>query len=433
MFRTKVINSMKKNKLIRSFYNKYRNHIPVNVSVFSADIPEITPFTCQSDPSDRIRLNLLVPSINQEHIFGGISTALKFFELLAREFDGDIRIILTDAAPSESDLKKFPQYRMIQSTDTDVTGNVIVPYNDRYNRKLSVSAKDVFMATSWWTAYNGYRTLEWQKKEYGKSYPLIYFIQDFEPGFYPWSSRYALADDTYKSASKTCAVFNSSFLADYFKLNHYEFAHEYMFEPRLNQNLKIYLDSIDDLSPIKKKQIFIYGRPSVARNAFTLIVESLKKWVWTQEDIRDWQIVSAGELHPAIDLGNGKTLKSLGKMTLEEYAKALSESMIGISLMISPHPSYPPLEMAMFGMGVITNNYANKDLSSWHENIVSLTSANPAAICEELQNMCRNLSENPRKYTSGKLLNAQYIGSKDQFQFVSDIKDVILHANEDEL
>jgi len=433
MFRTKVINSMKKNKLIRSFYNKYRNHIPVNVSVFSADIPEITPFTCQSDPSDRIRLNLLVPSINQEHIFGGISTALKFFELLAREFDGDIRIILTDAAPSESDLKKFPQYRVISSTDTDVTGNVIVPYNDRYNRKLSVSTKDVFMATSWWTAYNGYRTLEWQKKEYGQSYPLIYFIQDFEPGFYPWSSRYALADDTYRSANKTCAVFNSSFLADYFKLNHYRFAHEYMFEPRLNQNLKAYLDSIDDLSPIKKKQIFIYGRPSVARNAFTLIVESLKKWVWTQEDIQDWQIVSAGELHPAIDLGNGKVLKSLGKMTLEEYAKALSESMIGISLMISPHPSYPPLEMAMFGMGVITNNYANKDLSSWHENISSLTSANPAAICEELQNMCRNIAEDPMKYISGKLLNEQYTGSTDQFQFVSDIKNVIFDVKEDQL
>ena len=432
MIRTKIINAMKKNRIIRKIYYKYRNHIPVNVNAFSVDIPEITPFTYQKDPSDRIRLNLLVPSINQEHIFGGISTALKFFDLLIEEFDCDSRIILTDAAPSENDLKKFPKYRIIGSTDTNISGHVIVPYNDRYNKELSVSGKDIFMATSWWTAYNGYKTLQWQKDTYSGYSPLIYFIQDFEPGFYPWSSRYALADDTYKSRYDTCAVFNSSFLADYFKINQYHFAYEYMFEPRLNQNLKAYLES-DSRSTAKKKQIFIYGRPSVARNAFTLIIESLKKWVWMQEDIKDWEIVSAGELHPQIDIGNGKTVRSVGKMTLDEYAKVLSESMLGISLMVSPHPSYPPLEMAMFGMGVITNHYANKDLSSWHENIVSLESASPESISQELHTMCRSLAENPQKYISGKLRNEQYMSSSNQFEFVTDIKKIYMNSNEDQI
>ena len=429
MIRTRIINAMKKNRMIRSFYQKYRNHIPVNVSSFSAGIPEITPFTWQKDPSKRIRINLLVPSINQEHIFGGISTALKFFELLKQEFGCDSRIVLTDAAPSASDLAKFPGYTVVSCSDTDVSGHVIAPYNDRYNRTLAVSENDIFMATSWWSASNGYKTLRWQKETYGRNYPLIYFIQDFEPGFYPWSSRYALADDTYRSELDTCAVFNSSFLADYFRLNQYKFAYEFMFEPRLNQNLKAYLDTHHPNPETKKQQILIYGRPSVSRNAFELIIEALKKWVWMQEDIANWQILSAGELHPAIDLGNGKTVRSVGKMSLEEYAGVLSESMIGISLMVSPHPSYPPIEMAAFGMGVITNTYANKDLSSWHENIISLKSASPDAVSQQLCEMCSSLSSNPKRFTEGKLLNEQYLSTDNQFKFVSEIKDIYMNTD----
>jgi hypothetical protein len=201
-----------------------------------------------------------------------------------------------------------------------------------------------------------------------------------------------------------------------------------MFEPRLNQNLKAYLDLHRPDPATKKHQILIYGRPSVSRNAFELIIEALKKWVWVQEDISKWQILSAGELHPAVDLGNGKVVRSVGKMSLEEYAGVLSDSMIGISLMISPHPSYPPLEMAAFGMGVITNTYANKDLSSWHENIVSLRSNSPEVISQQLCEMCSSLSVNPQRFTEGKLLNGQYLSTDNQFKFISEIKDIYMNT-----
>ena len=49
----------------------------------------------------------------------------------------------------------------------------------------------------------------------------------------------------------------------------------------------------------------------------------------------------------------------------------LRQSAIGISLMISPHPSYPPIEMAHLGMLVLTNRHEAKDLSTWHSNITS--------------------------------------------------------------
>jgi hypothetical protein len=48
--------------------------------------------------------------------------------------------------------------------------------------------------------------------------------------------------------------------------------------------------------------------------------------------------------------------------------------------MLSPHPSYPPLEMAAFGVRVVTNTYANKDLSHLSPFIESLPIVTPESI-----------------------------------------------------
>jgi hypothetical protein len=128
----------------------------------------------------------------------------------------------------------------------------------------------------------------------------------------------------------------------------------------------------------------IYGRPSVSRNAYELIVVSLRLWTLQQKDIQEWKIYSVGESHPDVDLSNGIKLKSLGKLTLNEYSLLMKETYMGISLMVSPHPSYPPLEMSTFGVRTITNCYANKDLSNFNENIISLDNINEQNIADTL-------------------------------------------------
>ena len=45
-----------------------------------------------------------------------------------------------------------------------------------------------------------------------------------------------------------------------------------------------------------------------------------------------WRIVSAGEPHPDVPLGNGCLLSSLGKLELEEYARLLRRSAVGVGL-----------------------------------------------------------------------------------------------------
>ena len=58
-------------------------------------------------------------------------------------------------------------------------------------------------------------------------------------------------------------------------------------------------------------------------------------------------------------------------MDAEKYWATLNQYDIGLSLMLSPHPSYPPLEMAASGLITVTNNFANKDLSILSDNFVT--------------------------------------------------------------
>ena len=58
-------------------------------------------------------------------------------------------------------------------------------------------------------------------------------------------------------------------------------------------------------------------------------------------------------------------------MLCRSWACLARESDIGISVMCSPHPSYPPLEMAASGMLVVSNRIYNKDLSKINDNFIS--------------------------------------------------------------
>lgn len=381
-------------------------------------IAEILKYEFRKSDFSEKRINLLVPSINPEHVFGGISTALKFFEKLIEESGYCSRIILTDATPSRTALKQYKdKYTYVKASKDSDARHQIVGYSDRYMQSIPVSENDYFMFTGWWTAYCTQEVyLEFTKETGIKPNKFINFIQDYEPGFYPWSSRYLLADSTYRNEYPQLAVFNSKLLHEFFIQNGYSFYKEYEFDPVLNGKLKEILEK--NFGKVnKKKQILVYGRPSVDRNAFSIVVSSLKKWVENQKDIEDWEILSAGEYHLPVDLGRGKELVSVGKLTIEQYAQTMLDTYAGISLMSSPHPSYPPLEMSVFGIKVITNNYSNKDLSSFNSNITSVASASPSVIAAKLNEICDGYS----KEVEIKNENPDYIENTHVFDFISDI------------
>ncbi len=412
---------IKSSSLLMKIINWVRQ--PTGISPLLTSIGEITPLDVRKSGHKDERINILVPSINKEHVFGGIATALFFFDRLAELKPIKKRIITTDATPDEEARTAFRDYTLVQSDMDEMLDFEIVGFGDRYDKTIPVGENDYFVTTAWWTTHHAQKIVRWQKEIYGKPQKKItYLIQDFEPGFYPWSSQYALADSTYRSELSHIAVFNSSLLHSFFKNNNYAFDSEFVFEPVLNSKLK---KGLENPAPdTKKKQILIYGRPGVDRNVFPLIIETLKLWVWQQPGVHDWKLLSVGEKHPDIELGNGMVLTSGGKLSLEGYVEALKESAVGISLMVSPHPSYPPLEMAMFGVGVISNTYANKELSDWHENITSINLSIDNLIAALSRN-CNEFTKDSNRYANGKLLKEDYMDLDNQFNFLEDLGNAL--------
>ena len=147
------------------------------------------------------------------------------------------------------------------------------------------------------------------------------------------------------------------------------------------------------------------------------MVNSLKHFVQIREDINEWELISAGELFSDIDLGKGKILHSIGKVSLAEYAEIMSETKVAVSLMVSPHPSYPPLEMSSFGIKVITNTYANKNLDKFNDNIVSLSNCSAEVIANKLSQLCDEPDGNYQ-------LKSKYVKHADSEQLTKIAKDI---------
>lgn len=378
--------------IFRMAKNAYESQKALVGNTTSYEIPEITPFEFVSSEVNTKRINLLVPALSEKHVFGGIATALRFFNEIRTEFPL-ARIIVTDEVSVE--LKEGQFYSHWKTSDLsgeDCCEDSIVVAGNRCGASLKISENDFFVCTAWWTAYNSFKAIDWQTKVFSvKDRKLVYLIQDFEPGFYSWSSRYALADSTYLLPEKTIPVFNTKLLKDFFFKNGYEFKEHHFFEPRINPVLAAAIDKASVIS--KERKIIVYGRPGVDRNLFSIISMGLNIWSNTFENAPQWEIVSAGEEHADVQLARGVKIKSLGKLTLEQYIQQLTTSSIGISLMLSPHPSYPPLEMASFGIHVISNKYANKKISSKSTNIVEPKSITPENISKLLIDLCETYEQ----------------------------------------
>ena len=368
----------------------------------------------ERSPRVGYRLNLVLPTVEAARTFGGIRTALELFEAVGA--DVDERRIVSIGANEPGASEAIAAYTAVPS-DEDPADPLQVVSLGRSGASLTVRDDDVFMATFWTTADLVGRIRRWQGATYGSAaHRFGYVIQDFEPGFYPWSAQWMLARSTYAEAADTIGIFNTSVLRDYFHSTGIRFAREYTFEPRLLPSLR---SAMSSASVTRSPTIVVYGRPGTPRNAFPAIIDGLRAWRVADSNAAAWSLVSVGQTHPEIDLGGGEALRSIGKLDLDAYASLLRRAAIGISLMVSPHPSYPPLEMAHLGMLVLTNRFAEKDLSTWHSNIRSIDDVSAGSIADALSELCRRFEADPDVGVMGRSGRPDYTSDQPQFPFAS--------------
>ncbi len=344
---------------------------------------ETKPLLSYPSRNDRPRLNLLTPSVNSQQIFGGIATALQLFTSVADALgDGyDRRIVVTDADIEPESYERLSDYEAVpHAASLDLGRRLLVDAYEREGSRLDLRANDIFIATAWWTALFA-RDLERDRARlFGGDLPFVYLIQDDEPYFQRRSSRYALAESTYRHGDSAIAVINSEELFQVMTRK-YAFGEAYCIPYEINAQISAALKPRP-----RERLMLVYGRPHVDRNAFELICDALFRWQ-QRDPIRAsrWQILVLGEpfvetwLYPLQNATVG------GKASLADYADYLGRASVGVSLMLSPHPSYPPLEMAEAGLLTITNGFEGKTLTDRFDNIVSLDLLEPATLADAIE------------------------------------------------
>ncbi len=325
----------------------------------------------------RPMINILLPSLNPPDMFAGLTTALDLGAGLA-DRGHLVRFIATDqpvAAPAVS--LEFIRARCTHHGRKNLTLACGVQSDH-----ITSHRQDRFIATAWWTAHIATKLI----KQHGYATPKFhYLIQDHEPHFYPWGRAFADAQASYHLPFTP--IFNTNLLQRYFADQGHDFAHK----DALTFHPSIPLDHYFGPRPHSDvTQILLYGRPDVARNMFGPAVEGLAQFLTThQPPPQSLRLVSAGQAHADITFEGGYTLKSLGKLPLQDYPDLLHRSHIGLSLMYSPHPSHVPLEMAAAGMRVVTNGFGPKDLSRLSPSITS-TLSTPEALSKGLGTAWKN-------------------------------------------
>lgn len=347
------------------------------------------------DPDAGPRLNLVVPGLDPASAFGGVTTCVEFLlrlgPLLRDAGPGGtpvgLRLLTERADPLEATVVPA----VARAAGQSLSGVTLVPAAP--GSRIATGRGDVFIAYNWWTSLNIQPVLAAQAAHFGVArLPKIHFLQDYEPQFYEFSSAHLLARLAFDLDWPLWTIVNSVELKAYFDRMGHRAARAHVFEPRLAPALRPF--AADLAAATKRRRILAYARPQIPRNCYTLVARTLELWSETPES-QGWEVVSAGAAHPPLPLAGGRRLEPLGKLSLEAYGALLRETAVGLSLMSSPHPSYPPIEMAHFGVRTLTSGYADKALGNRHANIVCQNDVRPASLAATLAALCAAFDRDP--------------------------------------
>jgi hypothetical protein len=324
------------------------------------------------------RLNIIMPHLYREHAFGGVLSALELGGELAGGYQEVRFVSMTQTPPRQEQIELAGLVRGEARDNISIASTTGL-------QPLPCHARDILFCTYWPSVLAWRRQAAFMERAGLAPNPFYYFIQDWEPGFYPLGAKHMAAESTYGHGDDCFAIFNSRELARFFQQKKYRLPKASVLAPSLNPVLRDVLAARDFVlppKPVEGVSLLVYGRPRQPRNCFSVILEGLARWLrpLPPQERQNIRLLSAGVAHAPIELAPGAVLRSLGKLSLPNYAAMLSQCHVGVSLMASPHPSYPPLEMAAFGLEVVTNDFPGKNLSQTHPLIRSIPGPEPEAL-----------------------------------------------------
>jgi hypothetical protein len=336
------------------------------------------------------RITMVTDSINVGLLYGGVGTAIILCTLLAERMRVNLRLVTRAEAAVAENFGVILATNGIQWSD-----NIEFVYSPAdHGREVQLTSDDLLVTTSWWTTRS-------TKHAVDPSH-IIYLLQEDERIFY------AHGDDRLRCAETLAEpdirfVVNSELLFEHLTTG-----------PEALQNIKtngIWFEPAfptsqyyRDPSPRAngKRNFFFYARPHNLRNLYWRGLEAIGAAI--EEGIlqpQEWNLCFVGRDLSDVALPRGARPQILQSLPWPEYAALIRQMDLGLSLMDSPHASYPPLDLAASGAVVVTNRHGLKtSLSRYSDNI----------LCVEptVEGLKRGIAEGIRLATNDSARAANY-------------------------
>lgn len=222
-----------------------------------------------------------------------------------------------------------------------------------------IQDSDGIFSTSWQTAYTSFNS-----KASGKRF---YFVQDFEPLFYPMGSRYVLAENTYRFGffGVTAGGWLAKKLKDEYGMTtaSFDFGADKTLYPFKNTK--------------PRKEIFCYVRPYTERRGFELSIMALELFHAKHPDytinLAGWDV---SEYSIPFPYNNLKTLE------LDQLSDLYNSCAAGLVISLT-NMSLLPLELLSCGVIPVVNDGPNNRLVSDNE-FIHYCPLSPPAIADAL-------------------------------------------------
>ena len=316
----------------------------------------LVPLRTFRAPHDEARITIVTDSIAADSLYGGVATSFILAALLAKRLNASLRLVTRTRKPDS--LGEVASLLGIHGIAW--SGNIEVCHSppDDTGQEVPVAPSDIFLTTSWWTTWATSRSI--------KPSRMAYLLQEDERGFYPLGDDHLRCSEMLLNPELLYLV-NTGLL-----LEHLQDAGlapgAIAFEPAFPE--QVY--HREERTTAGKKSLFFYARPNNPRNLYWRGLEALRAAIEEQVfDPQEWDFNFVGLGTEALILPGGATPRLTPRMAWPDYASFIRRMDIGLSLMDTPHPSYPPLDLAASGAVVVTNRFGRKQtLDNYSPNIL---------------------------------------------------------------
>jgi len=331
-----------------------RTEIPVDLDAW---FPRLAPIRLRALPGAGPRVSVVVDSVGPESLFGGVATAIVIGAMIAARRGAALRVVTRDDAADRSVVARVLARNGIPIPARLETDRAAV---GRGGSVIGDGPDELWLTTLWTTTAAVLGSVPPER--------VIWLLQDDERIFYP-------AGDERQRCAETMATEGIRILVNTALLRDHLVAEGFR---NVERSGVAFEPAFPALLPHRPRaagaprRLLFHARPTHPRNLYHRGVELLDAAL--ADGILDpagWEIAFVGTADRPLRFARGVRSEVLGVLSFDRYLERVAATDLGLALMASPHPSYPPLDLAGSGAVVVTTRDGRKqDLSAYSPRIL---------------------------------------------------------------